>query len=52
MIVKNCPAFTGENACVSSKTNTVECSKNKDCIIKKIIKENSEVSSLFEIKLS
>ena len=50
MIIKNCPAKTGENGCVSAKTNNVECSKNKDCIIKQLIKEFPEIKKLLEVE--
>lgn len=50
MIIKNCPAKTGENGCVSAKTNNVECSKNKDCIIKQLIKEFPDIKKLLEVE--
>ena len=50
MIVEKCPAKTGENGCVSSKTNNVECSKNKDCIMKQLIEKYPNITKLLEVK--
>lgn len=50
MIVNNCPAKNGENGCVSSKTNNVECSKNKDCIMKRLVAEYPNIARLLEVK--
>ena len=49
MIIKNCPALTGGKWCISTKTNNTECSKCDDCIIKNIIKKNSNLKEQFGV---
>ena len=50
MIINNCPALNGKESCISSQTNNVECSKNKDCIMKRLVGEFPDIIKLLEVK--